>query len=287
MTIFSLLESFFFLFLGISFILVLLMVYHFNKKLDAVEKKNETLQDICKTICEELDYVKSHKPLAASYQVDPFYMNFHGSSGGGLQQNNMRHEFIPNVADMFKTIIVSEDILGGGVGGVDPIDIQNFENEELDDVESYDGEGEGDFEEEEEEGSDSTVEEMEDFRSNKEAIFHVTKFESMTQVEDDIDVTTPNVEDTTPTISVEELDTTTNKYQPVEMIFEEVEEVATSHSVVGSIITVEGTNKTKTSLQKLTLQMLKTMVIREEICADPSKFKKLELIQMVLDAQII
>jgi hypothetical protein len=94
------------------------MVYHFQKKLDAVEKKNDTLQDICKTICEELDYMKSEKPPIrppTTYNVDPFYMNFassSSSSGGGGQQNNIRHEFIPNnITDLFKTIIVSEDIL--------------------------------------------------------------------------------------------------------------------------------------------------------------------------------
>jgi fucose permease len=43
MNIFSLLESFFFFFLGLSFILILLMVYHFKKRLDVLEKTNESL----------------------------------------------------------------------------------------------------------------------------------------------------------------------------------------------------------------------------------------------------
>ena len=57
--IFSLLESFLFLFLGISFILVLLMVYHFKKRLDVMEKKNETLGDICKTMVRQIEQIKN------------------------------------------------------------------------------------------------------------------------------------------------------------------------------------------------------------------------------------
>jgi hypothetical protein len=105
------------------------------------------------------------------------------------------------------------------------------------------------------------VEEVEDFgrSSLKEAIFHVTKFESrVEELEDDIDIDVV-------------LNTT------------EIEEESEEIKIVDSNTAV----KTKTSLQKLSLQMLRTMVIQEEICADPSKFKKLELIQMVLDAQII
>ena len=115
MTIFSLLESFFFLFLGISFILVLLMVYHFKNKLDLIEKKNETLQDICKTICEELDFVKSQSHHSTPLQ-DPFFYK--------------DTPVVPNISELFKTIMVTDDAL----------DIQNYENEELDDVQNYDEE---------------------------------------------------------------------------------------------------------------------------------------------------
>ena len=42
---------------------------------------------------------------------------------------------------------------------------------------------------------------------------------------------------------------------------------------------------TKKELQKMNVQMLRTMVIREGLCTEPSKMKKLELIQMILDKQ--
>ena len=66
MSLFSLLESFFFLFLGLTFVLILLMVYHFKKRLDVLEKTNESLGDVCKSIVEEMEGLK-HVVRSTSY----------------------------------------------------------------------------------------------------------------------------------------------------------------------------------------------------------------------------
>ena len=58
----------------------------------------------------------------------------------------------------------------------------------------------------------------------------------------------------------------------------------------GSILTVEPDNiendnkLTKSALQKMNVQMLRTIAIRDGICDDPSKYKKLDLINMIIEA---
>ena len=56
-----------------------------------------------------------------------------------------------------------------------------------------------------------------------------------------------------------------------------------------SVITEDGAGSStvfsKKSLQKMNVQMLRTMVIRDGLAEDPSKMKKLELVQLLLDSQ--
>ena len=281
MTIFSLLESFFFLFLGISFILVLLMVYHFKKKLDLIEKKNETLQDICKTICEELDFVKSQpKPQNIFYNDTPV---------------------VPNISELFKTIMVT-----------DALDIQNYENEELDDVQNYDEE---DFDYQETETT-SSVEEVEDFSEEKQGFYdevmvHVQKLDDFVRPMYDLYVVDSDsrveeieeIEEIEVKDEIEVKEEIEVKYEIEDKdeiheieIKEEIETKKEEEEIRVEKLLPEGedeevpleyadTKATKAELQKFTLQMLRTMVIKEGLCTDPSKLKKNDLIQIVLDSQ--
>ena len=56
-----------------------------------------------------------------------------------------------------------------------------------------------------------------------------------------------------------------------------------------SVLTEDGAGSStvfsKKSLQKMNVQMLRTMVIRDGLAEDPSKMKKLELVQLLLDSQ--
>ena len=55
MTFYSLLESFLFVSMGLVFVLIVLMVYHFKKKIDNLENKVETLSVINKTLVNVVD----------------------------------------------------------------------------------------------------------------------------------------------------------------------------------------------------------------------------------------
>ena len=67
MSAFGMIESFFFLSLGIVFILIVLLVYHFKQRITTVEHKSDTMFDIVQNLAKELTSLKSR--LVAPTQV--------------------------------------------------------------------------------------------------------------------------------------------------------------------------------------------------------------------------
>ena len=55
------LETFFFLSLGIAFVLILLIVYHFKQQIAAIEQKSDTLFDIIQNLAKELTSLKTQQ----------------------------------------------------------------------------------------------------------------------------------------------------------------------------------------------------------------------------------
>ena len=137
--IFSLLESFLFLFLGISFILVLLMVYHFKKRLDVMEKKNETLGDICKTMVRQIEQIKNEIVVPEGSSKVPKEEENISKSASSLTSffNGMIHPqmsgdmFISNMNPYVQPSNMSPH--------VEELDIQEMENADLDSIESSSG----------------------------------------------------------------------------------------------------------------------------------------------------
>ena len=58
MGFFNFIETFFFLSLGITFVLILLLVYHFKQRLTALENKSDTVFEIINNIVHELTAVR-------------------------------------------------------------------------------------------------------------------------------------------------------------------------------------------------------------------------------------
>lgn len=231
MTFFSLLESFFFMSLGLSFFLILLMVYHFKKRMDALEKKNETLGDICKTIIQEIDSVKNDKssvflsPQHMAYPTSqPQYMfgSFPDEGQGPADWNPME--------ELYKQIHLSQSMQ---VEEDPPLNLNVYEVEELQDVEDANDDSDSDSGSETE-SENGTIEQV-----NLEETIQVTKLEN-------------------------------------ESVSESLPELET--------LDIEPTPKyTKKELQKMSVQMLRTIAIRDGVSEDPSKMKKGDLVDSILD----
>jgi ribosomal protein L7/L12 len=122
MSAFGMIESFFFLSLGVVFVLLMLLVYHFKQRIATIEQKSDTMFDIVQNLAKELTALKGRL----------------GSSGGGGVRS----------IDAEQHVYDGED---------DDEDEEHYENtdddedEDEDDVESDDDDDDEDSDEEEEE----------------------------------------------------------------------------------------------------------------------------------------
>lgn len=58
MGVFNFIETFFFISLGITFVLILLLVYHFKQRLNTIEQKSDTMFEIINNIVQEITSIK-------------------------------------------------------------------------------------------------------------------------------------------------------------------------------------------------------------------------------------
>lgn len=247
-SLFSVLESFFFLCLAVSFILILLMVYHFKKRVDALERNNETLVDICKNVVQELDHLKNAQ---SSFGL-PKEMSPHTSS-------TYYPSTLPFVdSDMLKNIMMSDGILGGSTVHESPLDMQVLENSELDEVESCHSD------------DSPAVQELSDDSTAVEEL-----------VVDSI-IADDNTEKTVDALDTFEIEKNNDKEKDMIQVTK-LEETEPIDDTVSEFSEMDVERRNKSSLQKMNVQMLRAMVIREGLCTDPSKMKKNELIQLVLN----
>jgi hypothetical protein len=240
--------------LALSFFLIFLMVYHFKKRMDALDRKNETLGDICKTLIKEIEYVKETKPVL-SPQLPTFVSYEH--SGGGVFSSGQ--DFDP-LEDFFRQLKDRQD--------PHPLDIGIYTDEEIRDVEILSEEDEEDGEDEKE---DIVV--IQDDFMDKELSSEIENKE-----QDDV---FSSLEPETAIIEEEEEEIQV----PIFKEYAEYDEsVITEEPLEESVLTEEPERQlSRRALKKMNVQMLRALAIRDGLGSDPSKMKKKELIELLND----
>jgi hypothetical protein len=65
MGVFSFMETFFFISLGITFVMIIMLVYHFKQRMNFLEQKHDTMFEIVNNIVKQLK--KKHKPKESTF----------------------------------------------------------------------------------------------------------------------------------------------------------------------------------------------------------------------------
>ena len=288
MTFYSLLESFFFLSLGLSFVLILLMVYHFKKRMDSMDKKINAITDITRTIVDN-STAQVSMPIrggSAPNLLNPFFNmpkpNEMGSVLFTQNPHQSEFDFPPDwkpAEGFYKNIVVSEDMLDSQP----PIlqyEVNENEEASLNDVESCSGSSVS-----EESTDDSTKVPMEVVEFTVDESTEHNIIHEVSDIEDEVEV--KSVEE----VPIVEPDDTEKQESPKMLEIEDPDTLVQNDTatVDESVLTEDGVEPStvfsKKSLQKMNVQMLRTMVIRDGLAEDPSKMKKLELVQLLLDSQ--
>jgi len=285
MSVFNFMETFFFISLGITFVLILLLVYHFKQRLSMVEQKGDTMFDIINNMVKEMGVIKSLVMSHVIPQQVPFYtapssMNVDANTFSQMNSNPM----VEDISMTYETPVAQDS--------EDDSEAESS-SEELDDS---DAESSEEGEESDDESDDDVVD---DSALSKSIIDTADSGNKILVSDDEIGVEVETIETYVEELSVngivsenlvvenivESLVETTviqseelAKFETIEPIepIEPIEE--TTETIVSEPVLVDST---KEDYRKLNLQELKELVVRKGLATDASKLKKSKLLELL------
>lgn len=266
MAFFNFIETFFFISLGITFVLVLLLVYHFKQRMTGLEQKCDTMFEIINDMVKEMNMLRLQQT-----QVPNF---FH-------PMNNFVPQFNVN------------DILNTG----SPNDENDDESEESSNVgnsEDEDTLNEDDEDEDADEDEDEDADEDEDEKKNVDADadadevvspIKIINVNQETLAELDVENISSNDEDNNMD-SDEEEDEPFNEQNISSVITEDpilVEKIEPIEEAEAE--TIEESSNSKESdkevYKKMSLGALKALVISKGLCSDARTMRKNDLLKLL------
>jgi hypothetical protein len=252
MSAFSMIESFFFLSLGITFVLIILLIYHFKQRITTIEQKSDTMFDIVQNLAKELNSMKVQNMTNG---LKPNYVNAILKEEHDYEEEEEQEE--------------SEE---------------EDEEEESDDEEEEEEDGE---EEEGEEEGEASVR-VSDFVAKAPAnnyeyeggvrgakapamervkIINISDLEQIDQIQENIDDSESESEE-----PVELKDDDSDKIKVLKM--------SASVDIASNPAPVSGDQSIHV-YKKMTVGALKSLVISKGLCSDTSKLSKRELLQLL------
>lgn len=246
MGLFSFIETFFFVSLGITFILILLLVYHFRQRFTTLEQKCDTMFELINNIVTELNTVR-----------------------------NVQHGFRPEQ----ENIIFHPDAMMQHANHLEHLNPVEEEIESDDDDESSDDEsGEEESSHDESDDDESDDDERSDDESNHDAndensvkiiLLENADNGMLSELPDEMNYMSDNENES----NVETLGL--NEADPVVVEKLEIKDLEKIDSEPSH------DEHTDDVYRKMTIQTLKALVITKGLCSDPSKMKKNELLKML------
>jgi len=259
MSFFNFIETVFFLSLGITFVLILLLVYHFKQRLSALENKCDTVFEIITNVVDELSGLKQNQ-----IQIHANLMN-------------MRQQHIPIIPELNTTI--RPFTAGNTNDKIKVVDEDLDEDDEDDDEDEEDDDEEDDDEDEDDdEEYPSLINGTFEVDDSTIRIINVEMNEpiesetiGMTEVEQDNGESEENDK-------IENIELQEDKYEEIH-----VEKLEESNALENSNInSSDDLNKdSKEVYSKMPVNTLKTLVISKGLSSDPSKLKKNELLKLL------
>lgn len=299
MGVFGFIEHFFFISLGIVFGLVLLLVYHFKKRMSVAEKKSESMYGLLSTVVKEIRNIRSTFGLSATSATatattaattGPSVSHHQLSDNKPKSEPEISVSVKPSAAAAANKEIITLELAASEV----PVaathsgkivvseDEDEDESDDSDGIESDDYESDDSYESESE--SDDEVENI-----VLEPIHpHMNIVETELELEDfDVVVPLPKTSlDHVPldNIDIVAIETLEDNVEPAEP--KSTEDVAEENSAIvveeEAKISEPKTDKPSIeNLRKMNINQLRTIAIQQGISADTGKMKKNELINLM------
>jgi hypothetical protein len=266
MAFFDLMENFFFISLGITFGLILLLVYHFKQRISCVERRGDTMFELLTNVVKELQFMKS---------LNSYYESVFQKSAEPIVEPSVQ-KVIPEMdVCMFRPpeLVEKKVIDLSGSNMVSKIPVSDDSQSEWSESDSEEG-SESDLDSD----SDSDDESESEFNSVLEKI-HIDLGEEVVDVSDESIPEVVSVE-SIPEVVLEDVVVEDVVVEDVvnKMIQEVVSESAPE--VVPEL--AEPTREQKRDIyRKMNITQLRGMAAAAGITTDLSKLKKAEIIKLL------
>jgi hypothetical protein len=269
MLTFSFMETFFFLSLGITFVLILLLIYHFKQRITKTEEKVDMLFDIVQNLVKE---VTEHRSEITNIMNRPSIISSNYPFMTSSQTMNMVHDNTENdiiIHDLGENDIIQnfDDVINitcdddeDDEDDDDDGDDDGDEDEDDDGDEDEDGDGDGDGD-----GDDENLENYPIILQDLEPIINLEESDFIKiKIEDDV------IEETTMDVVSEEC-----------LHDEIIENTEVIQYQISDIPSIMDQKHDMEYYKKLSLTALKQEVLSKGLAKDVSKLKKHELLQLM------
>ena len=269
MGIFNYIDTFFFISLGITFILILLLVFHFKQQIVSLEHKNDTMFEIINNIVKEITYVKS-----AIFSQPYYHVNDQD------EIINLSANEIHSKQNIEKKIVVSDDDDNDSEDDYDGDDDSEIDSDEDDD----DGHEHSDSEDEcDSDDSEHANDDNQDNLPKQDSVkvINIELGDSIDNIEELGDNEYDDDDDPdTETNTIEEINT--NTIEEKDNIIVEKLDIQDNH-LDNNQVNEQGTQieNIKEVYRKMTLIQLKALVISKGLTSDSSKMRKPELLKLL------
>jgi len=246
MGLFSFIETFFFISLGITFVLILLLVYHFKQRLSTLEQKCDTMFEIINNVVQEITIVRG--ATARIMQGLP-----------GLPLSN--------------SIVLQESVLPE-----DEKDDEEEEDEEDEDEKDEDEDDEDDDDEDEDEDDDDEDNDEDDEHDDVvtlETIEH--QFENVEKQFETVEHQFDIQEEVPLVIESSESDLIAD----LEIVEENINDIIEQIELENPEKLQEEPNNETTDYKNMNLQALKSLVVAKGLVTNANKLKKNELLKLL------
>lgn len=280
MGVFNFMETFFFISLGITFVLILLLVYHFKQRLATVEQKSDTMFDIMNNMVKEMGVIK----MIASRNMGPPPSTMAFPHYGSNIPVTETFSQMSNATNQVELSAIQEN-------GHDENEETDEDSDESDDDEETDDDSDGSDNEcdTDEDNTKIIVSDNEEGEEGETNDNEEVPEKASKPVIDAEDLGNTTVQDEIVQNEMIELDDTLSIMSDMSLAIKEDTDVVVSvvnvevETVVDALVeaVVEPLPLPLEDYRKLSLGELKQVVITKGLTADSSKMKKKELLELL------
>ena len=266
MGLFNYIDTFFFISLGITFVLILLLVFHFKQQITSLEHKNDTMFEIINNIVKELNFMKSgYLVNSAQYHCQPLRQD---NDDAIIIQEQPFHskQYVEN------KIIVSDDDSYAN--------IEDSDEEDSDDKDSDDEDSDDEDSHDEDSDDEVVIVNDDEITVNKIKVINIELGENIEvndiQTENEVDNENDNEE-----TQLEEHFENDTSIVVTKLEGDHLENAENVNNIPANSSSVF--KATKDYYARMSLNELKTLVVTKGLVSDASKLKKVQLIQLLIE----